>query len=87
MFSKVCGIQCDLLDAIGLIMFISQAKTRKEEIGRFNRAKDDKEFAKVLRARSLGPEHLETQAQLRRAIRVCLLLFLSTCRVITGMYR
>ncbi|KAH0584932.1 hypothetical protein H2248_008204 [Termitomyces sp. 'cryptogamus'] len=47
-----------------------KAKTRKEEIGRFDRAKNDKEFAKMLRARSLGPEHLETQAQLRRAIRV-----------------
>ncbi|KAG6884149.1 hypothetical protein C0993_000926, partial [Termitomyces sp. T159_Od127] len=48
---------------------VLKAKTRREEIGRFNRAKDDKEFAKMLKARSLGPEHIETQAQLRRAIR------------------
>ncbi|KAG6808999.1 hypothetical protein H0H92_002042 [Tricholoma furcatifolium] len=49
---------------------ILKAKTRKEEISRFGKAKDDQEFAKMLKARSLGPEHLETQAQLRRAIRM-----------------
>lgn len=44
---------------------------RKEEISRFNRAKSDAEFAKMLKIRTLGPEHLETQNQLRRDIRVC----------------
>ena len=44
---------------------------RKEEVVRFSKAKDDVEFAKILKARSLGPEHLETQIQLRRGVRVC----------------
>ena len=48
----------------------SLAGTRKEEISRFNKAKTDKEFAKMLKSRTLGPEHLETQTQLRRSIRV-----------------
>ncbi|KAF8072174.1 hypothetical protein FPV67DRAFT_1371218, partial [Lyophyllum atratum] len=46
-----------------------KAGTRKEEISRFNKAKSDREFAKMLKARTLGPEHLETQTQLRRNIR------------------
>ncbi|KAF9463874.1 hypothetical protein BDZ94DRAFT_1282304 [Collybia nuda] len=46
-----------------------KAGTRREEISRFNKAKDDNEFAKMLKARTLGPEHLETQTQLRRNIR------------------
>ncbi|KAJ3478933.1 hypothetical protein NLJ89_g12357 [Agrocybe chaxingu] len=56
---KLKEIQSDML----------KAGTRKEEIARFNRAKDDKEFAKMLRARTLGPEHSETQTQLRKSIR------------------
>jgi hypothetical protein len=48
--------------------------TRKEEIVRFERAKSDEDFAKMLKVRGLGPEHLETQSQLRRDIRVRLLL-------------
>ncbi|TFK40216.1 hypothetical protein BDQ12DRAFT_602582 [Crucibulum laeve] len=47
-----------------------KAGTRREEIVRFNKAKNDAEFAKMLRARTLGPEHLETQTQLRRNIRI-----------------
>jgi len=46
------------------------AGTRREEIARFNKAKDDKEFAKMLKARTLGPEHSETQTQLRKSVRV-----------------
>jgi nucleoporin NUP159 len=46
------------------------ANTRKEEIARFNRANTDAEFARMLKIRTLGPEHLETQSQLRRDIRV-----------------
>ena len=46
------------------------AKTRKEEIARFNKAKNDKEFAKMLKSRSLGPELSETQMHLRKSIRV-----------------
>lgn len=46
------------------------AGTRKEEIARFNKARTDDGFAKMLKARTLGPEHLETQTQLRRDIRV-----------------
>jgi hypothetical protein len=48
----------------------STAGTKKEEIARFNKAKTDPEFAKMLKVRTLGPEHLETQSQLRRDIRV-----------------
>ncbi|KAI0701221.1 hypothetical protein BC835DRAFT_1411616 [Cytidiella melzeri] len=43
---------------------------RKEEVVRFSKAKDDAEFANILKARSLGPEHLETQIHLRRGVRV-----------------
>lgn len=46
------------------------AGTRKEEIIRFTRAQTDSEFAKMLKIRTLGPEYLETQSQLRRDIRV-----------------
>ncbi|KAH7884574.1 hypothetical protein F5I97DRAFT_1812802 [Phlebopus sp. FC_14] len=46
-----------------------KAGTRKEEIVRFNRAKTDAGFAKMLKVRTLGPEYLETQSQLRRDIR------------------
>jgi hypothetical protein len=49
----------------------SSANTRREEIARFNKAKTDKEFAKMLSTRALGPEHLESQQHLRRSIRVC----------------
>ncbi|KAK0495369.1 hypothetical protein EDD18DRAFT_1171899 [Armillaria luteobubalina] len=44
---------------------VVKANTRKEEIERFNRAKEDDSFAKMLRGRTLGPEHLETRARLR----------------------
>ncbi len=54
------------------------AGTRREEIARFNKAKDDKEFAKMLKARTLGPEHSETQTQLRKSIRVSTVFFLTT---------
>jgi hypothetical protein len=37
---------------------------------RFDKAKNDKEFAKMLKSRSLGPEHSETQMHLRKSIRV-----------------
>ncbi|KAH8094446.1 hypothetical protein BXZ70DRAFT_947463 [Cristinia sonorae] len=47
-----------------------RATTRKEEIIRFDKASTDAEFAKLLKSRTLGPEHLETQTQLRRQIRV-----------------
>lgn len=43
---------------------------RKEEVVRFSKAKDDADFSKMLKARSLGPELLETQIQLRRGVRV-----------------
>ncbi|PPQ95721.1 hypothetical protein CVT26_008364 [Gymnopilus dilepis] len=46
-----------------------KAVTRKEEIARFNKARNDKEFAKMLKMRSLGPEHSETQSNLRKSIR------------------
>ncbi|KAG8212928.1 hypothetical protein J3R82DRAFT_11286 [Butyriboletus roseoflavus] len=43
--------------------------TRKEEIIRFNKAKTDVEFAKMLKIRTLAPEYSETQSQLRKNIR------------------
>ncbi|KAF8150734.1 hypothetical protein B0H34DRAFT_801662 [Crassisporium funariophilum] len=46
-----------------------KAGTRREEIARFNKAKNDEEFARMLRVRTLGPEHSETQTQLRKNIR------------------
>ncbi|KAK7691120.1 hypothetical protein QCA50_006223 [Cerrena zonata] len=46
-----------------------RASTRKEEIVRFSKASTDAEFARILKARTLSPEHLETQSQLRRQIR------------------
>ncbi|KAJ7650651.1 hypothetical protein FB45DRAFT_819946 [Roridomyces roridus] len=46
-----------------------KAGTRREEIGRFLKAQHDNDFAKMLKSRTLGPEHLETQTQLRRSIR------------------
>ncbi|KAF9484360.1 hypothetical protein BDN70DRAFT_797827 [Pholiota conissans] len=46
-----------------------KAGTRREEIARFNKAKDDKDFAKMLKSRTLGPEYSETQAQLRKSIK------------------
>ncbi|KAJ3728788.1 hypothetical protein C8R42DRAFT_545103, partial [Lentinula raphanica] len=48
---------------------ILAAGTRREEIARFNKAKSDNEFLKMLKSRTLGPEHLENQTQLRRNIR------------------
>ena len=43
---------------------------RKEEVSRIMKAKNDKEFAKMLKGRALGPEHGEMQARLRKNIRV-----------------
>ncbi len=47
--------------------------TRKEEIERFSKASKDTDFARMLKARILNPDHLETQSQLRREIRVSIL--------------
>ncbi|KAJ8454819.1 hypothetical protein ONZ45_g19159 [Pleurotus djamor] len=46
-----------------------KAGTRKEEIARFNRAKNDADFSQMLKSRTLGPEHHETQVHLRKSIR------------------
>ncbi|KAI9512959.1 hypothetical protein F5148DRAFT_972666 [Russula earlei] len=48
---------------------IRLAKTRKEEIVRFDKARSDVEFGKMLKARVLSPEQTELQIQLRRDIR------------------
>ncbi|KAI6029922.1 hypothetical protein PISMIDRAFT_104586, partial [Pisolithus microcarpus 441] len=47
-----------------------KATTKREEIIRFDKARTDVEFAKMLKVRTLGPEYLEVQTQLRRDIRV-----------------
>ena len=52
---------------------ITKALNNKEEIARFNKARTDTEFAKLLKVRTLGPEYLEIQSQLRRDIRVCIM--------------
>ncbi len=57
------------------ILQSTTATTRKEEIARFHKASQDTEFARMLKARTLSPEHLETQAQLRREIRVSTIPF------------
>jgi len=48
---------------------ILKVNTRKEEIVRFNKAKTDAEYAKMLKIRTLAPEYSETQSQLRKNIR------------------
>jgi len=58
-----------------LMRFFSRfdsAKTRKEEIARFDKARSDVEFGKMMKARILSPEQTELQTQLRREMRVCL---------------
>ena len=52
----------------GVANEITIALTKKEEIARFNKARTDTEFAKLLKVRTLGPEYLEIQSQLRRDI-------------------
>ncbi|KAI1797485.1 hypothetical protein LXA43DRAFT_417538 [Ganoderma leucocontextum] len=47
-----------------------KGSTREEEVERFSKASKDTEFARMLKQRTLSPDHLETQAQLRRDIRV-----------------
>ncbi|EAU85586.2 hypothetical protein CC1G_06299 [Coprinopsis cinerea okayama7 len=46
-----------------------KANTRREEIIRFNKAQNDADFAKMLKMRSLGPEHSESQTHLRKTVR------------------
>ena len=56
------------------------AKTRKEEIVRFEQSKVDGEFSSMLKMRSLNPEHVETQTILRRDIRVSMECFVNIWR-------
>lgn len=51
-----------------------KGSTREEEVERFSKASKDAEFARMLKQRNLSPDHLETQAQLRRDIRVSVLI-------------
>jgi len=44
---------------------------------RFDKARTDSEFAKLLKVRTLGPEYLEIQSQLRRDIRVGIMVIIS----------
>lgn len=46
------------------------AETNKQGIERFLRAKEDKNFAKLLKVRELGPEHIENRTKLRQSIQV-----------------
>ncbi|KAH8991372.1 hypothetical protein EDB86DRAFT_2936304 [Lactarius hatsudake] len=48
---------------------VLKEKTRKEEIARFDKARSDVEFGKMLKSRFLSPEQTELQTQLRRNIR------------------
>ena len=43
-----------------------KSEIKKDEIARFLRARQDPEFAKLVRIRHLGPEHVENQWRLRR---------------------
>ncbi|KAF8340014.1 uncharacterized protein EI90DRAFT_3038800 [Cantharellus anzutake] len=47
-----------------------KAETNKQEIERFLRAREDKNFAKLLKVRELGPEHVENQTKLRQSIQL-----------------
>lgn len=66
---------------------IHSASTRKEEIARFSKASKDPEFARVVKARTLGPDHLETQSQLRRGIRVIPVLKFEPAAALIGTHR
>ena len=44
-----------------------KTEVKREEIARFLRARQDPDFAKMVRVRHLGPEQLENQARLRRS--------------------
>lgn len=46
-----------------------KACTRKEEIARFDKALNNPDFARMLKTRNLGPEHVEKQARLRKQVR------------------
>ena len=54
-----------------LLFTIWTACTRKEEIARFSKAINNPDFARMLKTRNLGPEHLEKQVRLRKQVRVC----------------
>ncbi|EPQ30288.1 uncharacterized protein PFL1_02404 [Pseudozyma flocculosa PF-1] len=43
-----------------------KAEAKREELARFIRARSDPEFAKIVRVRQLGPEHVENQNRLRK---------------------
>ena len=44
-----------------------KSEVKREEIARFLRARQDPDFAKMVRVRHLGPEQLENQTRLRRS--------------------
>jgi len=54
----------------GASLTILAASTRREEIARFSKAVNNPDFARMLRTRNLGPEHLEKQTRLRKQVRV-----------------
>ncbi len=47
-----------------------KAEAKREEVARFIRARSDPEFAKMIRIRQLGPEHVENQTKLRKASQI-----------------
>jgi nucleoporin NUP159 len=68
-----------------LLFTVWTACTRKEEIARFSKAVNSPDFARMLKTRNLGPEHLEKQARLRKQVRVCVFVLcrfmrLTSCR-------
>ncbi|KZV61757.1 hypothetical protein PENSPDRAFT_693128 [Peniophora sp. CONT] len=48
---------------------VLRAKTRKEVVAKFDAAKDDAGYSKIMKSQSLNPDHSEQQTQLRRSIR------------------
>lgn len=46
-------------------MYPRAAETKREEAGRFIRARSDPAFAKMVRVRQLGPEQMENQRKIR----------------------
>ncbi|KAF8515382.1 hypothetical protein BU17DRAFT_14223, partial [Hysterangium stoloniferum] len=55
-----------LLQELQSLALISEAK--QEELSRWVRARNDPEFAKTIKPRTLGPEHAENQVRLRKAL-------------------
>ena len=53
---------------VELQSLLLKSETKKDEISRFIRARKDPEFARIVKVRQLGPEHIENQQKLRKSM-------------------